>query len=83
VGHAVSEKNRGRGYRFGGTAMLGRGLILAVGWKGSPSSFSIFFLFSLFLFLFSFSFITFSNLVQIASNQFVKIPKIQGNISEQ
>jgi hypothetical protein len=47
--------------------------------KGSPGSFSYFSFSFSFLFLFSNSFITFSNLVQIDSNQLCKVSKIQNN----
>jgi hypothetical protein len=50
----------------------------------SPGPFSCFFLlFFLFFFCFLISFISFSNLVQIDSNQFVKFPRIQHNNLEQ
>jgi hypothetical protein len=48
----------------------------------SPGPFLFFFFFSLFLFQFSISFISFANLVQIASNQLCKVSKIQNNIPE-
>jgi hypothetical protein len=52
--------------------------------KGFREPFYIFFFFSpLFLFLFSISFISFSNLVQIDSNQFVSFSKIQLNTVRQ
>jgi hypothetical protein len=51
------------------------------GWAVFFSSFLLFF--SSFLFLFSISFITFANLVQIASNQLCKVYKIPSNNSEQ
>jgi hypothetical protein len=54
VGPAVSEKRVGGTVPVWGAAMLGRGLVLAVGWKGSPDPFPLFYFFSIFLFYFSF-----------------------------
>jgi hypothetical protein len=63
------EKER---YRFGEGKKMDRGLLPLLGRKGSSRPFFFLFLF-LFFFYFLISFISFSNLVQIASNQFVKI----------
>jgi hypothetical protein len=73
----VKEIERGRVDTSSGFEKMGRGLVLAVGWKCSPGPLTLFpFSFSI-SFLFSYSFITFANLVQIDSNQFVKFSKIQ------
>jgi hypothetical protein len=76
-------QKRGRGYRFG------EGASWAAGWfsywaervpRGPNSYFSFS---SSFLFLFLVYFISFSKLVQIDSNQFVKFSKIPSHIPEQ
>jgi hypothetical protein len=53
VGPTVSEKREGGAVPVRGAAMLGRGLVLAVGWKGSPTLFPFFYFFLIFLFCFS------------------------------
>jgi hypothetical protein len=57
--------------------------IFAAGPKGRHGALFIFFPFLPFLFRFLISFITFANLVQFSSNQFVKFSKFQSNIPEQ
>jgi hypothetical protein len=82
-GAHLSAGKLGRGYRFGGALMLGHGLVSLMGQFGSLGPFSIYSFLFLFFFCFLISFITFANLVQIASNQLCKVSKIQNNNPEQ
>jgi hypothetical protein len=75
--HVRERKREKSGTGSGG--LIGPQLIPLTGPKGSRRPF-YFFLFSfLFFFCFLISFITFTTLVQFASNQLLKISKIQGN----
>jgi hypothetical protein len=77
------ERERGIEGTGSGFASWAAGFFLFLG-RRVPRVLFYFFPSFLFLsFLFSIYFISFSNMVQIASNQFVKIPKIQSNIPEQ
>jgi hypothetical protein len=77
----VREEEKGM-YQFGN--LLGHRPDLVLGQIVARGPFSSFFFFSLFPFsVFSISSLTSSNLVQIGSNQFLKISKIQGNKSGQ
>jgi hypothetical protein len=79
----MSEREREKGCTDSGL-VLGRGLLLFTGPKGSRGPFYLFpFSLSFSFFCFLISFITFANLIQFAPNQFVKFLKIQGNIPEQ
>jgi hypothetical protein len=71
-----------RGYRFG-EKVSGPRVDAVTGPNRSLRPFSIFSLFLLLFFYFLISFITFANLVQIASNQLCKVSKIPSNIPEQ
>jgi hypothetical protein len=66
-----------------GEAGMGHGLFLLLGRRVPRGPFYIFFFFLFFFFYFLVSFITFANLVQIASNQLCKVSKIQNNNPEQ
>jgi hypothetical protein len=81
--HCQCEREKGEG--TGSVAgRMGRRLLLLLGRRGSSGSISSFFcVLSFSLFCFSISFISFSNLVQIDSNQFVFFSKIQLNILRQ
>jgi hypothetical protein len=83
-GPCVRERKREKGTDLG-CGENGPRPDSVAGPRGSPGPFIYIFFLSFFFLLFCFliSFITFSNLVQIASNQFCKIPKIQSNILEQ
>jgi hypothetical protein len=75
--HMAAREREGVGYRFGNLidgprAHSGRGPIQIPG-----VLFHFYFVFSFFFFCSLISLITFANLVQIASNQFVKFPRIQ------
>jgi hypothetical protein len=81
-GPHVSEGERGAAYQFGG-GWNGPRAVSPAGPKGSPGS--VLYFFSSFLFFFFYflvSFVTFANLVQIASNQLCKVSKIQNNNPE-
>jgi hypothetical protein len=82
-GPLVSEMRERAGYQFGLQVSWTMGRI----WRWAEplplGPFLFFSLFSSFLFLFPISFITFANLVQIESNQFVNFSKIQINTVRQ
>jgi hypothetical protein len=73
--HVRERKREKSGTGLGG--LIGPRLIPLTGPKGSRRPF--FFSLSFFFFCFLISFITFATLVQFASNQLLKISKVQGN----
>jgi hypothetical protein len=76
----LSARGEGNGIPVRDGVRVGHGMISSLGRIVASRPFSIYFSsFPLFLFLFSISFISFSNLVQIDSNQFVNFSKIQVN----
>jgi hypothetical protein len=83
-GPGLSASGRGWNIPIRNRSWVGRGPFQQLGRFGSPWPFSCFFFFSfLSFFYFLISSITSLNLVQIDSNQFLKISKIQGNKSRQ
>jgi hypothetical protein len=80
-GPGVSERGKKRSVSVW-AGFLGHRLFSILGRFVALGPFVYFFLLSSFPFLFSISFISFSNLVQIDSNQFVNFSKIQINIPE-
>jgi hypothetical protein len=76
VGSTWQRGERGQRVTVQGEAMLGHGLVLAVGWNGSRGPFSYFsFLYFLFFFCFLNSFIDFAKMLQINSNHFQRFYK--------
>jgi hypothetical protein len=82
VGPTVSEGERGK-IPVRDFGLLGRGPLLAPGRMVSRGSFTFFFVLTFSLFCFSDLIITFAFWIQIDSNQFLKISKIQSNILRQ
>jgi hypothetical protein len=78
-GDHLSVRERGIPVPVRDGAMLGLGPLLGLDRKASPRPYSIFLCPFISLFCFSISFITFSILVQIDSNEFLKFSEIQGN----
>jgi hypothetical protein len=73
-----------KGVPVRGGKKMGRGPTSVLGRKGPRGPFIHFqFLFFFFFFCFLISFVTFANLVQIASNQLCKVSKIQNHNPEQ
>jgi hypothetical protein len=67
-----------------GGVLLGRGLVLAVGWNGSRGPFSCFSLLCFFSFsIFLISFIDFAKILQITSNHFQRFCKIHSRVLNQ
>jgi hypothetical protein len=80
AGPPVSRGKEEKGYQFGSAVMLGHGLLLLLGRMVYPGPFIFFSSFPSFLFiLFSLIFLSFALWLQIDSNLFVKISKIQHN----
>jgi hypothetical protein len=83
-GPGLSVLGRGWNVPIQNRSWVGCGPFQRLGQFGSPRPFSYFFFFSFFsFFYFLISSITSSNLVQIDSNQFLKVSNIQGNKSGQ
>jgi hypothetical protein len=77
VGPNVSKREREQRVPVQGGVLLGRGIVLAVGWNGSRGPVSYFsFSFSFPFFVFLISFIDFAKMFQITSNHFQRFCKI-------